>query len=206
MIKIHEHTIEETIIDKNGWVLDLGCINFEFSLGLKKYCNNIICVDPNPNIKDIPDGIFFEKAALISGDTTEVDYYIYNDIQGFSLLNPNQDWCSLIDKIKIPSINFKYIMDKYNIEKFELIKFDIEGSEYDILEKMDWGITKQISVEFHDFRNMNPRYPNNEKYYTDLLNNIPNNYIVAQHQKTDHPGFPFGMGLNYWDSLFIEKI
>jgi hypothetical protein len=96
-------------------------------------------------------------------------------------------------------------MDKYNIEKFELIKFDIEGSEYEILEKMDWSITKQISVEFHDFRNMNPFSPNNEIYYTNLFSKIPTNYTIAQHQKTNHPGFPLGMGLNYWDSLFIQK-
>jgi FkbM family methyltransferase len=205
MITILEHTIEETIIDKNGWILDLGCVNFGFSLEMKKYCNNIICVDPNPTIKHIPDGVFYEKAALVWDDKKEVEYFIYNDTNGYSLLNPSKDWCQLQDKIVIKSINFKDIMEKYNIEKFELIKFDIEGSEYEILQNMDWSISKQFSVEFHDFRFMNPHYPNNNKYYENLFDKIGDKFNLIKHDLTDHPGFPVGQGLNYWDSLFVEK-
>jgi len=172
---------------------------------MKKYCNNIICVDPNPTINHIPDGVFYEKAALVWDDKKEVEYFIYNDINGYSLLNPSKDWCQLQDKIVIKSINFKDIMEKYNIEKFELIKFDIEGSEYEILQNMDWSISKQFSVEFHDFRFMNPHYPNNNKYYENLFDKIGDKFNVIKHDLTDHPGFPVGQGLNYWDSLFVEK-
>jgi FkbM family methyltransferase len=201
MITVKEHSIEESLIDKNGWVLDLGCVNFEFSLEIKKYCNNVICVDPNPNIVNIPDGISFEKAAIVSDDKNEVDYFIYNDVQGYSLLNPDRDYCSLTEVRKIKSINIKYIMEKYNIQKFELIKFDIEGSEYDILDKIDWSISKQFSVEFHDFRTMNPYYPNNELYYSNLFEKIKHKFNIVKHNNTQG----HGMGLNYWDSLFVEK-
>jgi FkbM family methyltransferase len=201
MIVVKEHSIEESLIDKNGWVLDLGCVNFQFSLEMKKYCNNIICVDPNPNITNIPDGIIFEKAAIVSDNKDEVDYFIYEDIQGYSLLNPDQDYCNLKEICKIKAINIEYIMKKYNIKKFELIKFDIEGSEYDILDKIDWNISKQFSVEFHDFRNMNPYFPNNDLYYSNLFEKIKNKFNIVKHDKTHG----HGMGLNYWDSLFVEK-
>jgi len=204
MITLHEHTIEESIIDKKGWVLDLGCINFGFSLAMKEYCDNIICIDPNPTIVNIPLGIHYEKAAIVIDDKSEVDYFIYSDIQSYSLLNPKQDWCSLERVEKIKCLNFKSIMNKYGIEKFELIKFDIEGSEYEILSQMDWSITKQVSVEFHDFRFMNPHYPHNELYYESLLEKLNGKFKVMQHKKTDHPGFPLGYGSNYWDSLFVE--
>lgn len=205
MITLHEHTIEESIIDKNGWILDLGCINFGFALEMKKYCDNVIAVDPNPNIQNIPDGIIFERAAIVSDDTKEVDYYIYNDAQGYSLLNPSKDWCQLEGKMKIKSMNIKDIMNKYGIGKFELIKFDIEGSEYEILKNIDWTISKQYSVEFHDFRFMNPHYPNNELYYTQLFSDMKNYCNVVRHESSDHPGFPAGYGRNYWDSLFVSK-
>lgn len=201
MITIKEHSIEESLIDKNGWVLDLGCVNFQFSLELKKYCNNVVCVDPNPNITTIPEGVFYEKVAIVSDDKKEVDYFIYEDVSGYSLLNPNKDYCSLKEVRKIKSINIEYIMKKYNINKFELIKFDIEGSEYDILDNIDWGVSKQFSVEFHDFRNMNPYYPNNELYYSNLFEKIKHKFHIIKHNKTHE----HGMGLNYWDSLFIEK-
>jgi FkbM family methyltransferase len=206
MITISEHTIDETIIDKNGWVLDLGCINFTFANDVKKYCNNVLCIDPNPNIKEVPDGIIYDRMAVTHDENvSEMSFYIYNDIQGYSLLNPERDWCTLQEVITVPVSTIKSIMMKYNIEKFELIKFDIEGAEYKILENIDWSISKQFSVEFHDFRFMNPYYPNNQKYYDILLDKIKDKMDISQHIATDHPGFPTGMGSNYWDSLFVEK-
>ena len=206
MITLSEHTIEETIIDPDGWILDLGCINFSFANDVKKYCKNILCIDPNPNIKDIPDGIIFESVAVTHEENlNEKEFFIYNDIQGYSLLNPQRDWCSLEKVIKVPVTTIKSLMNKYKINKFELIKFDIEGAEYKILEFLDWTVSKQYSVEFHDFRFMNPYYPNNEEYYELLFKKIQGEVDITLHNQTDHPGFPSGMGKNYWDSLFIQK-
>ena len=205
MITLSEHTIEETIINKTGYVLDLGCVNFSFSKDLLNYCDNVICVDPNTNIKNIPQGLIYENAALVHDDKKEITFYIYNDIQGYSILNPNNDCCRLVNSITVKALNIKDIMDKYNIKQFELIKFDIEGAEYEILNTMDWTISKQYSIEFHDFRNMNPYSPDNEKFYEELRNKT-NNYIdIITHEKTRHPGFHGDTGLNYWDSLFILK-
>lgn len=206
MITISEHTIEESIIDKNGWVLDLGCINFTFANEVKKYCDNILCIDPNPNIKEIPNGIIYERKAVTHLNNLKTqNFYIYNDINGYSLLNPKRDWCTLEKIITVDVTTIKDIMEKYKIKKFELIKFDIEGAEYQILEYLDWTISKQYSIEFHDFRFMNPFYPNNQIYYDRLLEKITQYCKVVKHEKTDHPGFPMGLGSNYWDSLFIEK-
>ena len=205
MIEIDNHTIEESLIDPNGWILDLGCINFKFANEVKKYCKNIICVDPNPTIDESPIGIFFERYALVSNDVSEVDFFIYDDKHGYSLLNPDKDWCMLKDKIRVPAINIQELMKKYGVEKFELIKIDIEGGEYGLLESWDWSISKQFSVEFHDFRFMNPYYPYNEKYYENLFEKKMNTHRIIKHNLTDHPGFPAGCGRNYWDSLFIQK-
>lgn len=208
MITISEHTFEESLIKNSGWVLDLGCINFTFAKEIKKYTNNIICVDPNPHIKytDIPKEIFYEKAAIITeDDIIEKKFFLYNDKNGNSLLNPPKDWCNLIDEIIVPTTTIPKIMMKYNIDQFDLIKFDIEGSEYDILKNIDWTLSKQYSIEFHDFRNMNPNYPLNESYYENIFEKMLKYCYIAKHHITDHPGFPNGMGRNYWDSLFILK-
>ena len=206
MITLSEHTIEESIIDENGWILDLGCVNFSFTNDIKKYCKNIICVDPNPEINEVPTGVFYERCAITHlDDETEQNFYIYNDVQGYSLLNPDRDCCQLQKVITVPVMSIKSLMKKYNIDKFELIKFDIEGAEYEILKNIDWSISKQYSIEFHDFRSMNPYYPNNQKYYDELIGNISDTIEIVSHVMTDHPGFPIGSGRNYWDSLFIQK-
>jgi FkbM family methyltransferase len=205
MITISEHTIEETIIDKNGWALDLGCINFSFAKEVKQYCDNIICVDPNPNIdkNNIPENIIYENVAITHDEQiSEQTFFIYNDIHGYSLLNPPRDLCVLQSTISVQVTTIKKIMEKYNIKKFELIKFDIEGAEYEILKNLDWSISKQYSIEFHDFRSMNPYFPDNEKYYTELFNKIKDVKSI-KHELTDHLGFCNGTGRNYWDTLII---
>jgi FkbM family methyltransferase len=206
MITLAEHTIEETIIDKNGYILDLGCVNFGFTLEMKELCNNIICVDPNPKIKKAPEGIIYERAAISHDSSNQItEFFIYSDNQGCSLLNPEKDWCHLIGKIEVPLLTIKDVMKKYNIKQFELIKFDIEGGEYKILENIDWTISKQYSVEFHDFRFMNPNYPDNQLYYERIFENMLKYCDIKQHEITDHEGFPMGLGRNYWDSLFVLK-
>jgi FkbM family methyltransferase len=205
MITLSEHTIEESIINKNGYILDLGCVNFSFSMDVKKYCDNIICVDPNPKIVNIPDGLIYKKCALVDNNEKYVDFFIYSDVQGHSLLNPSRDWCQLVNKVRVDAINLNDIMIEYGIEQFELIKFDIEGGEYKILENIDWTISKQFSIEFHDFRFMNPYYPNNEVYYQEIFKKLLVYCDIAQHNISNHPGFPVGAGSNYWDSLFILK-
>lgn len=208
MITISEHTVDETKINKNGWCLDLGCINFSFAKELKKYCNNIICIDPNPNIdvSNIPTDIIFERIAILwDKSSVQSNYYIYNDTNGHSLLNPSGDCCSLQAVTTTVTTTINQLMEKYNITKFELIKFDIEGSEYQILEKIDWSISKQFSIEFHDFRKMNPYFPDNQKYYDLIFEKNKDKFNIVQHECTDHPGFPLGEGRNYWDSLFVEK-
>lgn len=206
MITLAEHTLEETIINREGFILDLGCVNFGFSLEMKKLCNNIISVDPNPKIKKAPEGIIYERAAIShdSNDKTK-EFFIYSDNQGCSLLNPERDWCRLIGSIEVPLITINDIMQKYNIKQFELIKFDIEGGEYKILENIDWTISKQYSVEFHDFRFMNPNYPDNHIYYENIFKKMLNYCDIIQHEITGHEGFPLEYGRNYWDSLFILK-
>ena len=69
-------------------------------------------------------------------------------------------------------------------------------------------ITKENPVVYeHDLLQDTsiPYYPNNEVYYDKLLDKIKDKFDVISHTNTHHPGFPLGMGYNYWDSLFVEK-
>ena len=205
MIQIAEHTIKEDIINKSGWALDLGCIGFNFSSGIKNYVDNVIGVDPNPSIQPIP-GIHFENLAVIPIDSDQSIYYnTYTDSQANSLLMPMNDICVFSGRTLVKTTTISKLMEKYGVKQFEVIKIDIEGGEYDLLNSLDFTISKQFSIEFHDFRNMNPYHPNNEEYYSMLFTKLKEYCDVVQHTKTHHPGFSIGMGFNYWDSLFVLK-
>lgn len=199
MIQIGEHTIDETILNKNGWVLDLGCIDFDFSNTVLKYCNNIIGVDANPTIVNTNENIFFKNCAIVDEFDKDlmIDYHFFTDKYGNSILMSNNDMCIYDKTIKVPTITIKSLMNEYKIIQFDLIKMDIEGSEYKILDNIDWTISKQYSIEFHDFRNMNPYYPNNNLYYENLFEKMLKYCDITKHDSIDN--------LNYWDSLFTLK-
>ena len=201
-----EHSVDTSILNLNGFVLDLGCLGFGFSKEIKKYVANVICVDPNPNIEIIPSDVLYENKAIISNKNIDkIRYNIFNDKSGNSLLTSNKDWCIYEKFIEVQTTTIEDLMSKYDVQQFELIKIDIEGYEYELLKNFNWKISKQYTIEFHDFRGLNPYYPNDQKYYDELIEQMSPYCDTITHNATHHPGFPYGRGFNYWDSLFILK-
>jgi FkbM family methyltransferase len=199
MVTIHEHTIEESYLHRSGAVLDLGCINFNFSLAVREYCDTVISVDPTPVIVSVPSGIIFESKAVVSdeSDITVVACSLFSD----PLRNSIMDTIDENSKyIYVQTMSIQDIMKKYHIDQFDLIKMDIEGAEYDILDHIDWTCAKQYSIEFHDFLGFNPNGDNPEKYYEQLFTRMKPYCDIVKHEYTYE-----GNGYNYWDSLFVLK-
>jgi FkbM family methyltransferase len=201
---IDEHTFDVSLLNSNGVILDLGSLNFSFSLMVQPLVKTIIAFDPNPEIKYVPENIIFENKAIVQ-KSIKTKYHIYDINSANSLLKSKKDNFKYLNSIDIETTTLEEVMKKYNINQFELIKFDIEGSEYEILENIDWRISKQYSIEFHDFRNLNPYYPNNHIYYDKLFEKMLKYCDVIQHKKSHSFTFEMGKGTNYWDSLFILK-
>lgn len=212
MIKrFYEHSFELDLIVPGGWGIDFGCgADFLISKTMSELGLNVISVDPNPSITEVPNikNMQYERVALVTDPNIKsLDFNIYNDNDAATLLTPIKD-VSFVKKKETISVNamtIDQIMKKYNINQFEILKLDIEGAEYDFLMTIDFPIAKQISVEFHDFRSLNPEYPNNEIYYNKLFNKLLKYYKIAKHKIEQHPGLPGPQGYNYWDSLFVLK-
>ena len=210
IINISEHSIETDILTPGGWVMDFGCgVDFIFSKKMVEMGMKVISIDPNPNIKNVPqiENLFYERMALVVDESLEsIDLDIFNDNDAASTIKTNNDvsFVSKNDTISVGATTIKKLMNKYGIEKLDLLKLDIEGAEYSVLMSLDPNVTKQISVEFHDFRGMNPKYPDNEEYYNELRTHLKD-YSFVRHLKEQHLGIPGNEGLNYWDSLFISK-
>lgn len=212
MIKrFYEHSFEMDLISPGGWGIDFGCgADFLISKTFSDFGLNVISVDPNPSILEIPniENMHYERVALVTDPNIKsLNFNIYNDNDAATLLTPVND-VSFVKKKETISVNamtINEIMEKYNIDQFDILKLDIEGAEYDFLMTIDFPIAKQISVEFHDFRSLNPEYPNNEIYYNKLFNKLFKYYKIAKHKIEQHPGLPGPQGYNYWDSLFVLK-
>lgn len=203
---IAEHSFIEEMIDSNGSILDLGSGRMlSFSIPVADYVKKVIAVDVQKPIVDYNrESINFENLAISVKDNEKVKVHKYSDYNAYStVINPLNDGINnKIDEYEIETVTIKSLQEKYNIDLFEIAKFDIEGAEYEILLKIDKPMSKQLSIEFHDFRGMNYF---GENYYKLLFERIGKWYRVVKHEWTRHKGFPLDMGWNYWDSLFILK-
>ncbi len=203
--RIYEHSIDDSILVSPGYVLDAGCgVDFFFSKYMAEKGFTVISVDPNPKIIDIPKhtNIHFEHKALVSDSNKNAQMLIFDDTDAATIINTSNDVISKINATTVECTTVEEIMQKYSIKQFEIIKLDIEGSEYNISDNLDYIKAKQISVEFHDFRNMNPYYPDNEKYYFLLKQKLTKTHKIAKHEIEIHGGMPEHLQKNYWDSLF----
>lgn len=210
ILTISEHSIETDLLTPGGWVVDFGCgVDFTFSKKMVEMGMKVISVDPNPRITEVPkiDNLYYERKALVIDESIEsINMDIFNDTDAASVIKTSYD-ISFVQKqntISVEATTIKKLMNKYQIEKFDVLKLDVEGAEYSFLQSITSEIAKQISVEFHDFRGMNPKFPNNETYYESIKNHLKD-YVFVKHERTQHPGIPGVLGINYWDSLLISK-
>lgn len=211
MIKrYYEHSFDISLISAGGWGIDFGCgTDFYISKTMLDFGLKVIAVDPNPRIQSVLDSpdLFYENAALVSSETQIAEFSLYNDTDAASFCQPKNDvfFLKKEETIKVATITLDKIMKKYGVEQFEILKLDIEGAEYDFLMSIEGPVAKQISIEFHDFRGLNPCYPDNELYYQKLFEKLSRWYKISKHNVEKHPGLSPPYCYNYWDSLLTLK-
>lgn len=199
-----EHTLAEDLLTPGGWVLDGGSHKLAFSLEMARLGMNVLAVDPSPRAASEceHENVRVVKAALVPNAYVLYPYRLvsYDNGAGDFLLSTERVVPAGSAVAPVGTVSLAALMEDLNIEQFEAIKLDIEGSEYDLLESWPGPITKQLTVEFHDFR---PRFNSyGVAFYDRLLRRLGLWYTVVQHEKTRQHGLP---DLNYWDSLFVLK-
>jgi FkbM family methyltransferase len=201
-----EHTVEVDLLPESPFVLDVGCRGFEFDIELLKLRPKatIIALDPDPGIGDpqIP-GIVFIQAAVTERDTPGVIWqgpgegaYICGNPgdpgYGFGVRNS-------AESASVPNLTVEQILKQNQREHFDLVKLDCEGSEFGILENWPGPIATQLSIEFHDWVNLE-RW--NETYFQRLFAGPLKDYEVRLFGLT-----PMGPGAHpgHWDSLLVLR-
>lgn len=213
---LHNHTIDEDLIKKGGWALDLGCNDFVMSNHLVSMGLNVIGIDPIKGIKkpqslsNNENFILLEKACVGKKDSQTKTYYQYSHFGANSIYNKPEMLHSLGNghsnnpletSYEVSLITIKELMDQYGIDQFEYIKIDVEGAEYEILENFPSKCTKQISIEFHDFMNLTP-IEDIEEYHR-KLNETLSDYVKVYEEIEPIVHKPNGFQRN--DTLYILK-
>lgn len=179
---IGEHSVDTSLLG-DGWVFDVGCLGFDFSVGLKDLGCKVMAFDIQK--LEPPKGIIYVNKA-VSNYTGKAYVNLTNDKQATHLSKEGLE----VDCISINGL--------YDQDVVDVLKLDCEGSEYLILSDESFNPTpRQITIEFHAHA-----FPElHAKYYDKCMENLLKYYVAVQHNWEDR----HCAGFNYWDSLFIKK-
>lgn len=202
--QIDTHSVDVDLLKPEGYALDVGCRGFVFARAMAERGLYVLALDPDPDIKDPEESrVIFEAKALVNdAERTEAVYATWSTGEGNHLCI-DRPVPSYAEPKTVPCANLARFLEQYEIDFFEIVKLDCEGGEYDILLNWPGPISRQITVEFHDFAGFNP-FPDPEEYHQKLLEHLGRWYNVIQHEKFPHPLAP-SHPINYWDSLFVLR-
>ncbi len=146
-------------------VFDIGANQGFYIMKLKE--NNpeckVIAIEPNPyefgvlseNIKlNGLNNVFLEEKALSSfaGMTSLEIIPQIGAIGGKTVMIPERPWIrdEFIQNVPVKTTTLNELFDKYSIQKADIVKIDVEGMEFEILEKSSvFSRIKKIVVEYH---------------------------------------------------------
>lgn len=180
---IAEHSVDLTLLPEKANILDLGCRGFLFAKELTRLGHSVYPVD------------------IDILDNAPMKYYRFGigqfDGQCDILHSKDPQATRMTPGFGIPMFTIKGFSKHVDVDFWDLLKVDVEGSEYEIIMSLTEPPAKQLSIEFHlhtgvygiqDVRKMEAK-----------LHSL--GYEFASHEMTSQ----HGMGMNYWDSLFILK-
>lgn len=196
-----EHTIYK-IPPVGGKILDVGCRSYSFANYMAKQGCEIWAVEPDNSVKESEnEKIHLIRTALVAPSQRRISQTLlkWSTGEGNRLISIGAHTPVIHTKQKTSCHTILEINEMVGVEVWDIIKFDCEGAEYDILLEWPGPISKQITVEFHDFFGVNF---GKQKMYDKIFKHIEQWYTIIQHEETARLG---QKTRNHWDSLFILK-
>lgn len=146
----------------------------------------IHCFEPNPNLFkyfDNLDKVKLHTVGLWTDDNSDITFYIGTEDESSSIKKEKTTFMS-DKKIEIKTIDFsKWIFNNFNRNDFIVLKLDIEGAEYDVLDKMinddTLSYINDLYVEFHGHK-MNPNISHKNKRIIDIIEKTGINFTLRK--------------------------
>lgn len=198
MIKICDHTVDETLLTKNSKVIDFGCRNFQFSSGILEYVDHVFAMDADTSIAEPDDErIKFICGAVGYKSAVGIPFVKYGNGTG-NFIQCKGDPLPQEHTIEyVPMFSLQAVSAMTGIDYWDVMKFDIEGQEYDILNQLEKPIAKQITFELHEHTTKKVGLEKVEQIFEKLKRFYDFVHVDYSDQH--------GCGYNFWDVLIVSK-
>lgn len=196
MLTVSEHTIEETLLNRDSKVLDLGCRYFGWSNAMLEYVDKVYCVDADNTVENYELQFDFLNAAVSFDSGKYVSFVKYGNGTG-NYLYEGGSLPSEFELSNVFCMNLKEVSKHFEVPYWDLIKFDIEGSEFDILINLKEPPATQLTFELHQ----HTAKKKTEEQVQQLFKHLEQWYnLVHIDYSRKH-----GLSENYWDVLAVLK-
>lgn len=189
MITIDGHTFDETLLTKNGWIIDAGARGNAFFEYTKESKNPYFGID----IEDFE--LPWIRQAALTNYSGQTEAYFFGNGTGNFIKGINETPGNTEDRPcetkTVPCITLQDIYNEIGTD-IDLLKLDIEGAEYQILENFE-PIPKQVTVEFHQHCH--------EKLHNTYINSVLERMCKYYHMHL----FNCDPRYLFMDCLFIRK-
>ena len=187
---IAEHTVDISILPEKARILDIGCRGFIFANHMIRSGHSVYTVDADPLVSCTHD---YHYNLAITDFNGYVKLIYSNDKQA-TRVKPSYD--GLPDDC-VPAMTLESFSKMVKVDLWDVIKIDVEGSELEIIRSLKKAPATQLSIEFHLHTGV---YGITDvKMMEDKLTLL--GYVPIVHDMTKQ----HGLGLNYWDSLWVLK-
>jgi FkbM family methyltransferase len=156
-----EHLVYVGDLDPDSVVIDLGANEGLFSKEIHQLCGcKCFVIEPNSRLYEHINGDFITKfCCAITSVDGPIDFYISNNKEASSIIKDFETEWGMQEKQTIEGLSLPTFMKRLDLgdKDVEILKVDIEGAELDVIESLtanDVRRIKQITIEFHDWLNM----------------------------------------------------
>ena len=152
---VRGHTICPARLNSESVVIDAGAHRGEFSrILMARYGCQCQLVEANPELAAQLIGKNFVRVlpAALSAQDGRASFIKRNNPEHGGIFNRAHDDDNAVSEIE--TISLETFVRRFALTQIDLLKLDIEGAEFDLIEKTSDQILDcigQITVEFHDF-------------------------------------------------------
>lgn len=197
---IDNHSVDLSLLPARATVLDVGCRGFRFAEHFAALGHRVVAMDPGeerPTFKEHWELISFLQSALVPDGMDGVGKLVLTADPEARHVVP---WHVKVDHAPWQSVgclSLTKVMRLCNVEEFDLAKFNMEGGEFDILDRLHAPVLKQIVVSFHEHTSRR----RGEAAVNGLVQRLGKWYDVVRHEWDER----YCAGRNAWDTVLVRR-
>jgi len=156
------HTFFHQVLNTNSVIVDLGANHGGFSHSMiTRFKCRCLALEANPFLCEVipPDPRLKVLNKAVGAKNGILPFYIHQNHECSSLIPSIEQ--GPLKEVAVPVVTLSKLLADEDLVSVSLLKVDIEGTEIDVLgdcpDELLRGIP-QISVEFHDFNGIVPKY------------------------------------------------